>query len=64
MKDWLDSNGFPNSGFAAPYNIWDHRRVNIVKKYHPYYAGSYTIDGGISQPFDLYFLQRHSSDKQ
>ena len=40
MKDWLDANGFPNSGFAAPYNNWDHSRVNIVKKYHPYYSGS------------------------
>ena len=38
MKDWLDSNGFPNSGFTAPCNTWDHRQVNIVKRYHPYYC--------------------------
>lgn len=60
MKDWLDVNGFPNSGFGAPCNTWDHGRANIVKKYHPYDAGSYTLVGGLSQPFDLYFLQRHA----
>ena len=40
MKDWLDANGFPNSGFSAPDNIWDHSKVNIIKKYHPYYSVS------------------------
>ena len=60
MKNWLDVNGFPNSGFGAPCNTWDHNRANIVKKYHPYDAGSYTLVGGLSQPFDLYFLQRHA----
>ena len=60
MKDWLDVNGFPNSGFGAPCNTWDHGRANIVKKYHLYDAGSYTLVGGLSQPFDLYFLQRHA----
>ena len=58
MKDWLDANGFPNSGFCAPSGIWDHSLVNIVKKYHPYYSAQNTNDGGISQPFDLYFLRR------
>ena len=60
MKDWLDITGFPNSGFSAPYNNWDHSRVNFVKKYHPYYSGSYNMDGGISQPFDLYYITRFS----
>ena len=60
MKDWLDVNGFPNSGFGAPCNTWDHSRANIVNRYHPYIAGSYTNDGGISKPFDLYYLQRHA----
>ena len=59
MKDWLDANGFPNSGFSAPNHEWNHENVNIVKKYHPYLAGTYTEDGGMSQPFDLYFLKRH-----
>ena len=63
MKDWLDSNGFPNSGFSAPSGIWDHSRVNIVKRYHPYYSAQNTNDGGISQPFDLYFLRTVWSDK-
>jgi peptidoglycan/xylan/chitin deacetylase (PgdA/CDA1 family) len=48
MKLWLDSHGFPNSGFAAPNGIWDHNRVNIVKKYHPYYSAQNTTGGGIS----------------
>lgn len=60
MKSWLDVNGFPNSGFGAPCNTWDHGRSNIVKKYHSYDAGSYTLVGGLSQPFDRYFLQRHA----
>jgi hypothetical protein len=58
MKDWLDANGFPNSGFGAPTLSWDHSKVNIIKRYHPYYAGALTNDGGISQPFDIYFIQR------
>jgi peptidoglycan/xylan/chitin deacetylase (PgdA/CDA1 family) len=58
MKDWLDANGFPNSGFCAPYGIWDHSLVNTVKRYHPYYAANNTTFGGISQPFDLYALKR------
>jgi len=60
MKEWLDSLGFPNSGFAAPYNVWDHNRVNIIKKYHPYFSGMDTQDGGLTQPIDLYFLRRYS----
>lgn len=60
MKNWLDANGFPNSGFGAPCNTWDHNRANFVKKYHLYDAGSYTLVGGLSQPFDRYFLQRHA----
>ncbi len=58
MKQWLDSHGFPNPGFAAPNGIWDHNRANIVKKYSPYYAANNTTGGGIPQPFDLYFLNR------
>jgi peptidoglycan/xylan/chitin deacetylase (PgdA/CDA1 family) len=58
MKQWLDAHGFPNSGFAAPNGNWNHDRVNIVKRYHPYYSAQNTNDGGISQPFDLYFLRR------
>ena len=57
MKDWLDANGFPNSGFTAPTNIWDHNRVNIVKKYSSYYSTTTELQG-MSQPFDLYFIQR------
>jgi len=49
MKNWLDVNGFPNSGFGAPCNTWDHNRANIVKRYHLYNAGSYTLVGGLSQ---------------
>jgi peptidoglycan/xylan/chitin deacetylase (PgdA/CDA1 family) len=59
-KDWLDANGFPNSGFASPQSFWDHSLVNIVKRYHPYYAAYPTLDGGLSQPFDLYFTRRFS----
>lgn len=57
MKDWLDTNGFPNSGFAAPCNIWNHDRVNFVKKHSSYFATGTELPG-ISQPFDLYFTQR------
>lgn len=57
MKDWLDAHGFPNSGFTAPNNIWDHSKVNIVKKYSPYYSTATELPG-MSQPFDIYFLQR------
>jgi hypothetical protein len=57
MKAWLDAHGFPNSGFTAPNNIWDHSKVNIVKKYSPYYTTSTELPG-MAQPFDLYFLQR------
>ena len=57
MKNWLDANGFPNPGFAAPCNIWDHNRVNFVKKYSPYYATATELPG-ISQPIDLYFVQK------
>ena len=62
MKDWLDANGFPNSGFTAPCNTWDHDRVNIVKKYSPYYSagtGNYSqSEEGMSQPYDIYHLKR------
>lgn len=57
MKNWLDANGFPNSGFAAPCNIWDHNRVNFVKKHSSYFTTGTELPG-ISQPFDLYFTQR------
>lgn len=62
MKDWLDSNGFLNSGFTGPCNAWDHPRVNIVKKYSPYYSagtGNYNQnEEGMSQPYDIYFIKR------
>ncbi|HOJ06653.1 MAG: polysaccharide deacetylase family protein [Ignavibacteriota bacterium] len=57
MKTWLDANGFPNSGFAAPNNDWNHSLVNIVKKYSSYYSTATELPG-ISEPFDLYFTQR------
>ncbi len=57
MKDWLNANGFPNSGFGAPCNIWDHARVNFVKK-HSSYLTTATELPGIPQPIDLYFVQR------
>lgn len=57
MKDWLDANGFPNSGFVAPCNIWDHDRVNFVKKYHPYFTRATELPG-MTQPFEPYFFQR------
>ena len=54
MKDWLDSLGFPNSGFQSPRNDWGHSLVNIVKQYHPYYSagtGNYNQnEEGMSQP--------------
>ena len=56
MKDWLDANGFPNSGFAAPFNDWDHSMVGYVKKNCLYYCASGGL--GISQPYDKYFLRR------
>jgi len=66
MKDWLDAHGFPNSGFTAPCNIWDHARVNIVKKYSPYYSagtGNYNQnEEGMSHPYDIYFLKRFGLD--
>ncbi|NWG29573.1 MAG: polysaccharide deacetylase family protein [Ignavibacteriaceae bacterium] len=65
MKSWLDSHGFPNSGFCAPGHAWSHEMVNIVKKYHPYYSATYLIptDVGIStQPLDLYFMKRFPLD--
>jgi hypothetical protein len=66
MKDWLDSHGFPNSGFTAPCNTWNHSKVNIVKKYHPYFAegGNNIPEGGISQPLDLYFIKRFNLTNQ
>lgn len=64
MKDWLDSNGFFNSGFQGPRNDWSHSLVDIVKKYHPYYSagtGDYNQNQeGMSQPYDIYFLRRFS----
>ncbi len=57
MKNWLNANGFPNSGFAAPCNIWDHNRVNFVKKHSPYFATATELPG-IPQPIDLYFVQK------
>jgi len=62
MKNWLDSLGFPNSGFAAPGHDWSHGKVNIVKTYHPYYSATNLDEGGLSQPFDLYFLKRFGLD--
>ena len=56
MKNWLDSLGFPNSGFAAPFNNWDHNMVGYVKKNCLYYCASGGF--GISHPFDRYFLRR------
>jgi hypothetical protein len=56
MKNWLDSLGFPNSGFAAPFNDWDHNVVNVVKKYSLYYCAS--GGNGIYPPYDRYFLRR------
>jgi hypothetical protein len=56
MKNWLDSLGFPNSGFAAPFNDWDHNMVGYVKKNCLYYCAS--GGAGISHPFDRYFLRR------
>jgi hypothetical protein len=60
MKKWLDSLGFPNSGFHGPTNDWSHSLVNIVKKYSPYYSATYNQDQGMPQPFDLYHLERFS----
>lgn len=65
MKDWLDSNGFPNSGFCAPGHAWSHAMVNIVKNYHPYYSATYLnpSDVGIStEPLDLYYMKRFPLD--
>ncbi len=66
MKNWLDSLGFPNSGFQSPRNDWDHDLVNIVRKYHPYYSagtGSYNQnEEGMSHPYDIYFLKRFGLD--
>ena len=56
MKNWLDSLGFPNSGFAAPFNNWDHSLVGYVKKNCLYYCAS--GGNGFSQPYDPYFLRR------
>jgi hypothetical protein len=56
MKNWLDSLGFPNAGFAAPFNNWDHNMVGYVKKNCLYYCASGGV--GISHPFDRYFLRR------
>ena len=64
MKNWLDSNGFYNSGFQSPRNDWSHSLVNIVKQYHPYYSagtGNYNQnEEGMSHPYDIYFLKRFS----
>lgn len=64
MKAWLNSNGFPNSGFQSPRNDWSHSLVNIVRKYHPYYSagtGNYNQnEEGMSHPYDIYFLKRFS----
>ncbi|GJQ43033.1 MAG: hypothetical protein D8M26_05245 [Ignavibacteriae bacterium] len=57
MKSWLDSHEFPNSGFASPNNDWSHSRVNIVKKYSSYYSRATELPG-MSQPFDLYHIER------
>lgn len=57
MKNWLDSLGFPNSGFGAPENNWDHGKVNIVKKYHPYYMAATELPGMLP-PYDPFRLQR------
>lgn len=57
MKNWLDANGFPNSGFSAPCNVWDHGRVNFVKKYSSYFSTGTELPG-ISYPFDPLFTQR------
>lgn len=65
MKNWLDSNGFPNSGFCAPGHAWSHEMVNIVKNYHPYYSATYLnpYDTGIStEPLDLYYMKRFPLD--
>lgn len=62
MKYWLDSLGFPNSGFAAPGHAWDHAKINIVKKYHPYYCGHGSQDGGNTFPVDLYSMKRFGLD--
>lgn len=65
MKNWLDANGFPNSGFGAPGHAWDHEKVNIVKKYHPYYSASYLLPSDVAistQPLDLYFMKRFPLD--
>lgn len=65
MKNWLDFNGFPNSGFCAPGHAWDHGKINIVKNYHPYYSATYLnpTDVGMSmQPLDLYFMRRFPLD--
>ncbi|MFZ2863817.1 MAG: polysaccharide deacetylase family protein [Ignavibacteriaceae bacterium] len=64
MKNWLDSLGFPNSGFQSPRNDWTHNLVNIVRAYHPYYSagtGNYNqSEEGMSHPYDIYFLKRFS----
>ena len=41
-----------------PGHDWSHEKVNLVKTHHPYYSATNSEDGGISQPFDLYFLTR------
>lgn len=56
MKTWLDANGFPNSGFASPYNDWSHNPVKVVRKNSIYYCASGGF--GFSQPYDPYFLRR------
>ncbi|HMN17733.1 MAG TPA: polysaccharide deacetylase family protein [Ignavibacteriaceae bacterium] len=62
MKNWLDSLGFLNSGFAAPGHEWDHSKINFVKKYHPYYCGHGSQDGGNTYPIDLYSIKRFGLD--
>ncbi len=54
-KQWLDSNGFTNSGFAAPNGIYTEETVSIVEQYHPYYVSTWGIN---SRPFDPYNIVR------
>ena len=57
MKNWLDANGFPNSGFAAPCNIGIIVGLILLRN-TVHIITTATELPGISQPYDLYFIQR------
>ncbi len=52
-KTWLDTNGFPGSGFAAPGGLTNPTVTSVVRKYHAYSRSGWGVQPmPVPDPYD------------